>query len=196
MTNEIITHEGKTFTKIDYTEKTLRDREFCKCRFVGCVFLKSNLMGNNFEDCAFENCNFSMTKVKGSGFRNANFKECKIIGVDFSECNKYMFSFSFYKCHLDYSTFLGTKLMKTKFEKCSMKETDFSEANLSGSELLDCDLTGAIFSNTVLEKVDFRTANNYSIDPEFNRLKKAKFSAFNLEGLLYKHQLDIDQDDK
>ena len=82
--------------------------------------------------------------------------------------------------------------MKTKFDKCSLKETDFTEVNLSASVFSDCDLTGAIFSNTILEKVDFRTANNYSIDPEFNKLKKAKFSAFNLDGLLYKYQLDID----
>jgi len=58
-----------------------------------------------------------------------------------------------------------------------LKETDFSDVNLSASVFSDCDLTGT---------------NNYSIDPEFNKLKKAKFSAFNLGGLLYKHQLDID----
>ncbi len=192
MSNDIKTHESKTFTNVDYTEKTLRDREFYKCTFVGCNFTKSDLIGNSFEDCTFENCNFSMTKVKGVGFRNATFKECKIIGIDFTECNKFMFSFSFYKCTLEYSTFFGTKLLKTKFEKCSLKETDFSEVNLSASIFSDCDLAGTVFSNTILEKVDFRTATNYSIDPEFNKLKKAKFSGFNLEGLLHKHQLEID----
>ncbi|RXQ94525.1 pentapeptide repeat-containing protein [Ancylomarina salipaludis] len=192
MTIEIKTHEKKLFTNIDYTGKTLRDREFYKCKFVACIFERSDLIGNSFEDCTFENCNFSMTKVKGAGFRNATFKGCKILGVDFSECNKFMFSFSFYDCHLDYSTFFGTRLMKTKFDKCSLKETDFTEVNLSASIFSDCDLTNAVFLNTILEKVDFRTAKNYSIDPESNKLKKAKFSAFNLEGLLYKYQLDID----
>jgi len=76
-----------------------------------------------------------------------------------------------------------------------LKETDFSEVNLSASVFSDCDLSGAIFSNTNLEKVDFRTANNFLIDPEFNKLKKAKFSAFNLEGLLYKYQIDIEYND-
>ncbi len=191
MPNKIKLHENKLFKKIDYTEKSLRDREFYKCIFEGCIFFKSDLMGNSFEDCTFENCNFSMTKVQGAGFRNTIFKGCKILGVDFSECNKFAFSFSFYGCNIDYSTFFGTKLMKTKFDKCSLKDTDFSEVNLSSSVFSDCDLTGTIFSNTILDKVDFRTANNYSIDPEFNKLKKAKFSSFNLEGLLYKHQLDI-----
>ncbi|EGV43369.1 pentapeptide repeat-containing protein [Bizionia argentinensis JUB59] len=192
MENEIIIHERKTFTNVDYTEKILRDREFYKCIFMGCNFTKSDLIGNSFEDCTFENCNFSMTQVKGAGFRNAIFKECKIMGVDFSQCNKFLFSFSFYKCSLEYCTFFGTKLPKTKFDKCSLKETDFSEVNLSASVFYECDLSGTIFSNTVLEKVDFRTASNYAIDPEINKLKKAKFSGFNLEGLLYKYQLDIE----
>ena len=85
--------------------------------------------------------------------------------------------------------------MKTKFDKCTLKETDFSEVNLTASVFSECDLTNAIFSNTILEKVDFRTANNFSIDPEYNKLKKAKFSSFNLEGLLYKYKLDIEYED-
>jgi len=192
MSNEIITHENKTFTNVDYTEKVLRDREFYKCIFIGCVFSRSDLIGNSFEDCIFENCNFSMTKIRGAGFRNAQFIECKILGLDFSECNKFMYSFSFNQCHLDYSTFYGTRLQKTKFDKCSLKETDFTEVNLTASIFNECDLNGTIFSNTNLEKVDFRTSTNYSIDPEFNKLKKAKFSGFNLEGLLYKYQLSIE----
>ncbi len=192
MTNKVNLYESKSFKNIDYTEKRLRDTEFYKCEFVSCVFSKSDLIDISFEDCTFENCDFSMTKIRGTGFRNAIFKGCKILGVDFSECDKFSFSFSFYNCHLDYSTFFGTKLLKTRFEKCSLQETDFSEVNLSSSVFSDCDLTGAIFSNTILEKVDFRTANNYSIDPDYNRLKKAKFSALNLEGLLYKYQLDIE----
>ena len=192
MENEMITHERKTFANVDYTEKTLRDREFYKCVFRGCNFTKSDLIGNSFEDCTFENCNFSMTIIKGAGFRNANFKECKLIGLDFSQCNRFLFSFTFYKCIKEYCTFFGTKLPKTKFDKCSLKETDFSEVNLSASVFLECDLSGSIFANTNLEKVDFRTATNYSIDPEINKLKKAKFSGFNLAGLLSKYQLDIE----
>lgn len=191
MTNEKTIHENKLFKNVDYTEKILREREFYRCKFVACIFLKSDFIGNSFEECIFENCNFSMTKIQGSGFSDAIFIGCKILGVNFSECNKLMFSFSFSDCQIDYSTFFGTKLLKTKFEKCSLRETDFSEVNLTSSVFLDCDLTGAIFSNTILDKVDFRTASNYSIDPEFNKLKKAKFSSLNLEGLLYKYQLDI-----
>ena len=192
MANETKTYERKRFTNIDYTEKALRNREFYKCIFIGCNFTNSDLIGNSFEDCTFETCNFSMTNIKGAGFRNAIFNECKIIGVDFTECNPFLFSFTFNKCSLDYSSFFGSKLLKTKFDKCSLKNTDFSEANLTGSVFSECDLSGTVFSNTILDKVDFRTASNFSIDPEFNKLKKAKFSGFNLEGLLHKYQLDVE----
>ncbi|WP_354360136.1 pentapeptide repeat-containing protein [Pedobacter sp. UYP30] len=135
-----------------------------------------------------------MTSIYDTGFRNAAFKNCKILGVDFTRCNKYMFSFSFDNCIMDYCTFYGTKLKKTKFLQCSLKEVDFSETDLTSALFTKSDLTGAVFSKTLLEKADFKSATNISIDPEFNTLKKAKFSAFQLEGLLLKYQLDIQYD--
>ena len=133
-----------------------------------------------------------MTKIKGTGFRNAIFRECKIIGLDFSDCNNFLFSLAFYSCNLEYSTFFGTKLPKTTFDKCSLRDTDFSEVNLTDSVFSECDLSGVVFYNTILDKVDFRTAKNFSIDPELNKLKNARFSGFNLEGLLQKYKLKIE----
>ena len=92
---------------------------------------------------------------------------------------------------MDYCTFFGTKLKNTHFVKCSLKEADFTESDLSSAVFNDTDLTGTRFLNTILEKADFRNAKNFAIDPEFNKIKKAKFSAFQLEGLLYKYQLII-----
>ena len=48
----------------------------------------------------------------------------------------------------------------------------------------DCDLCYASFHHTNLEKADFTTARNYTLNPAANRLKKAKFSRYGLEGLL------------
>jgi hypothetical protein len=42
-----------------------------------------------------------------------------------------------------------------------------------------------------LEKTDFRSSFNYSIDPEVNRIKKAKFDRAGLAGLLDKYDLEI-----
>ena len=46
----------------------------------------------------------------------------------------------------------------------------------------NCDFTRATFENTNIEKADFRTSFNYSMDPEINRIKKAKFSLPNVIG--------------
>lgn len=191
MSNKIITYENEAFENVNHSEKALRNKEFYNCKFIGCNFTKSDLRGNSFEDCIFKDCNFSMTEIEGVGFRNILFTGSKILGIDFTRCNKFMFSFRFENCIIDYCTFFGTKLKKTHFIKCSLKETDFSEADLSSVEFTNTDLTGAKFSNTMLEKANFRSATNFTIDPEFNKLKKAKFSSFQLEGLLYKYQLDI-----
>lgn len=190
--NGPVVHEHKTFTDVDYAEKRLINREFLKCEFVGCDFSKSDLRGNDFVDCHFRQCNFSMVTLDGAGFRDARFTGCKILGVDFSRCNSFMFSFTFDECLLDYSTFFGTKLRKTTFQDCSLKEVDFTEVDLTASVFRNCDLTATRFLQTNLEKVDFRTALNFSIDPDGNKMKKTKFSAMNLAGLLYKYNLDIE----
>jgi len=54
-------------------------------------------------------------------------------------------------------------------------------------------LAGSIFDNSVLEKTDFTTASNYSIDPEINRIKKAKFSLPAVVGLLNKYDIVIEK---
>jgi len=63
---------------------------------------------------------------------------------------------------------------------------------LSDSVFDNCDLTGATFYITNIEKADFRTSDNYSIDPENNRIKKAKFSLPAVTGLLDKYDIKVD----
>ncbi len=192
MANDIVLHESKEFENIDYSGKTLRDREFYKCKFIGCNFTDSDLIGNSFEECTFEECNFSMTIVKGAGFRDVVFTGCKLLGIDFSQCNRFMFTFHFNNCIMDYCTFFGTKLDKTIFNKCSLREVDFTEANLQSAQFPESDLTGTLFSNTNLEKANFRGATNFTIDPEFNKMKGTQLYSFQLEGLLYKYGLDVE----
>jgi fluoroquinolone resistance protein len=55
-----------------------------------------------------------------------------------------------------------------------------------------CNMTAAIFDQTTLEKADLRTSYNYSIDPETNRIKKAKFSITGVAGLLDKYDIVIE----
>ena len=57
----------------------------------------------------------------------------------------------------------------------------------------DCNLMQAIFDQTNLEKANFYTAYNYYIDPNNNRVKKAKFSIDGVYGLLAKYDLIIEK---
>ena len=133
-----------------------------------------------------------MTKLAHSGIKNCDFVNCKMVGVDFSVCNDFLFSVNFKNCQLDYSTFFQKKMKKTHFIECSLKEVDFSEVELAESIFNKCDLMGAIFENTNLVKADLRTALHYSINPEQNKLKKARFSYPGIIGLLEKYDIQVD----
>jgi fluoroquinolone resistance protein len=53
-------------------------------------------------------------------------------------------------------------------------------------------LNKAIFENTILENADLSTSSNFSIDPETNRIRKAKFSRLGIVGLLDKYDIEIE----
>jgi fluoroquinolone resistance protein len=82
-------------------------------------------------------------------------------------------------------------MKKAVFSNCSLHEVDFTETDLSQAVFENCDFAGATFDQTILEKVDLRSSHHYIIDPENNRLKKAKVSSAELAGLLQKYELDI-----
>ncbi|MEM9024429.1 MAG: pentapeptide repeat-containing protein, partial [Bacteroidota bacterium] len=99
---------------------------------------------------------------------------------------------AFSHSQLQLCTFTGMKLNSTLFQSCQLHEVDFSEANLSEARFDACDLQGATFERTILHRADFRTARNFTIHPERNALKKARFSSRHLAGLLQHHDLDIE----
>jgi len=184
--------EDREFKNINFTEEPFGRNEYEECRFVGCNFSGINLSGISFTDCRFEDCNLSMTKLGGTGFTDATFIDCKILGVHFEHCRQLPFTVTFDMSTLNHSSFFGMKLKKTSFKDCVMQEVDFSNAELQGSVFDKCDLLKTAFENTNLEQVDFRTAFNYAIDPEKNRMKKSRFSGEGLAGLLHKYDLKID----
>jgi fluoroquinolone resistance protein len=187
-----ILYENKTFTKVDYTETSLSGSEFDNCIFISCNFTKNELSNCDFMDCRFEDCNFSMTKLCNTGLKTVSFTHCKMLGSDFSRCKDFLLSFRFEKCSLDYASFHQKKITKTVFKECSIKEADFTGADLSSAVFQECDLSRTIFFQTRLEKADLRTAHNFSIDPELNRIKNAKFSAAGIIGLLDKYQIIVE----
>lgn len=181
--------EGKNFSGISFSVLELGDFE--NCRFTNCSFPNSNLSEFNFIECEFQNCDVSMSKVKGTGLKTVTFKHCKLLGIHFGDCNPFSLSLTFEDCLLNLSSFYKLKLKGTMFKNCNLQEADFTETELTVSTFENCDLAGATFDNSILEKVDFQTAYNYSIDPAINRIKKAKFSMSGIIGLLDKYDIEI-----
>jgi fluoroquinolone resistance protein len=120
------------------------------------------------------------------------FSECKMLGLRFDSCSEFGLAFAFKNCVLNHASFYRVKIKKTTFKDCQIQEADFTQTDLSGSIFDNCDLSNATFDNTILEKCDFRSAFNYMLNPEFNRIKKAKFSLQGLPGLLNSYDIDIE----
>lgn len=184
--------EHKIFEKINYTESLMNKGEYENCKFINCIFFRSDLSSIIFRDCEFNDCDFSLAKMKNTVLNDVKFLNCKLLGLQFNECNNFLLSVYFENCQLKLSLFYKLKLKKTKFKNCNLQEVDFSEADLTSSIFENCDLQRATFNNTNIEKVDFRSSYNYSIDPEINRMKKARFSRMGIAGLLDKYNIEIE----
>lgn len=184
--------EDKEFAREDFRIDELPAGEYLNCEFVGCDFSGSSLSGVKFEDCEFIDCNFSLAKSVDTALRDCIFKNCKMLGFRFEDCGEFGFAVRFEKSVIDNSSFFGRRLKSTAFRECSLRNVDFTDADLSGATFDGCDLSNAAFVNSNLEKSDFRSAVHFTIDPEANRIRGAKFSAAGLAGLLSKHEIVIE----
>lgn len=183
--------EEKNFQEIDFTETPLATGDYENCSFVNCNFSDTSLANCVFSACIFNGCNMSTVNLSKTALRDIKFTDCKLLGLHFQDGNHIGFEVSFDNCILNLSSFYTLKLKNTLFKNSSILEADFAEADLTAAIFEHCNLAGTIFENTILEKADFSTAYNYAIDPELNRIKKAKFSAAGITGLLLKYDIEI-----
>ena len=170
----------QTFEKI----QQLAYGEYENCTFRSCNLEGADLKNFQFVGCRFEDCNLSLVKLSGTSLQQIEFVGCKMQGLHFEACNPFLLEYTFTQCVLNLSSFYQTKSKKTSFQNCVLHEVDMTEADFSEAKFEECDLAGALFDRTILEKADFRSAYNYTISPALNRLKKAKFSREGLAGLL------------
>lgn len=182
------TYENQTFEKLE----SIAQGEYDNCTFKYCSFSEKDLSNYTFSECVFEHCDLSSAQVKNTSFKDVEFLHCKLLGINFSEVNTFLLYFKFSYCMLSYASFYQLKITKMIWKNCMLEEADFSEAELTGAQFMDCDFRGAMFDQTNLEKADFSTSINYSIDPEANRIKKAKFSKDGALGLLAKYDIILD----
>ncbi len=187
---ESIYYANQHFEK-SFPIKGTKDSQFEDCSFKNCDLTAVNFLGCDFSNTTFEGCNFSMIKLGYIGLDKVHFIGCKMVGSDFSNVKDFLFNARFTECILDYAAFMKKKNRKGRFDKCSLKGADFSEADLTEATFNQCDLSSTVFMNTVLNGANFSTAFNYTIDPDRNALKKAKFSADGLAGLLAKYGIIV-----
>jgi len=183
--------QDKKFEK-DLTADELIIADYENCVFINCDLSNANLSERVFLDCVFNTCNLSSANLVKTAFKNVKFKDCKLLGLHFENCDNFLFEVDFESCFLNLSSFYKLKLKKTRFKNSTLSEVDFTETDLTSSLFDNCDLTGARFERTILEKADLRNSCNYSIDPELNKIKKAKFSIHGIVGLLDKYDIEIE----
>lgn len=183
----------QTFEAEDYSKKPLAKGEYEFCLFRNCNFSDSELTEIRFIETEFVDCNLSNARIHKTAFQDVTFNNCKMLGLQFDTCNDFGFAVSFENSQLNDSIFYKMKLRGTSFKGCQLQGVDFTEAEMENTILQNCDLRNAVFDHTNLENADLRNATNYSIDPEANRLKGARFSLPEVLGLLEKYKIKIDK---
>lgn len=169
-----------------YTDKHFELDEAIKAgmfpaEFDGCHFKKINLSQWDlsktvFIDCLFTDCNLCGARIVKTAFKGIKFRNCKMTGLHFDQADPFLFEVDFEDCQLELSSFYKCQLKKTRFARTLLKEVDFTDANLGEAVFDHADLSLATFDNTFLEKADLRTALNYTIDPQKNKIRKIKCS--------------------
>lgn len=176
--------EDETLTTADVLERSTDIPEFVRCTFIACDLQGPWCAGRTFVECTFRDCDLSLADLDRTALQEVTFERCKLVGARFDRCHTFLLSVSFAQCILDLASFHGLKLKGTRFMGCRMRETDLSDADLNNASFAGSDLGAALFDGTVLEGADLRSALHFSIDPTRNRLRKARFSAEGLSGLL------------
>jgi fluoroquinolone resistance protein len=184
--------DGITFTRKDFTKVPLPLGEYDSCIFSSCNFTGSDLSGIRLIDCTFESCDLSLVRLTGTILNAVRFTGCKMLGLLFETCNQNGFSPVFENCNLSHSSFSRTSMKKAEMNNLILHETDLTGCDLSGARFENCDFAGAVFDRTNLENSDFRSSLNYTINPEKNRIRRARFSLTGLPGLLAAYNIEID----
>lgn len=166
------------------------------CEYERILFTGQNLSAVDFSraafsECGFKNCQLTNNSLTNCKLQRVQFTGCKLQGLDFSQCHPFLLRLLFTDCLLFSCAFPQMDLQQTVFKDCSLKECDFVKTDLRKAEFDNCALPGTVFRECNLGSADFRTAREYRIDPNQNKLKKAKFSYPEVAGLLFGLDIEI-----
>jgi uncharacterized protein YjbI with pentapeptide repeats len=169
-------HLDRTFTDISFAEYKLAKHTFEKCVFKSCHFNEMSLGDCCFISCVFEGCDFVLVKLEHTTLNSVRFDKCRLLGINFSGCNKFGFLPDFKGCLLDSTVFCENSLKKGSFSSCDIRNCDFMECDMRETAFDHSVFEQTNFQKCNLEKADFRSAVAYQIDPLNNKLAKARFT--------------------
>lgn len=184
--------DDAVFERRNGTDEPLEKGAYTGCRFVQCNFSRADFTGITFMECVFEGCDLSLAKVRGTAFRDVRFLDCKLLGLAFDQANPFLFSIRPERSMMDSTAFNGMDLRKMRFANCRLQGAHFSRTVLAEAVFEGCDLTDAVFDGTDLQRADLRTAHGFTIRPEANRLKGARFTSGNVHGLLAHYGVSVE----
>ncbi|MBL7163042.1 MAG: pentapeptide repeat-containing protein [Anaerolineales bacterium] len=182
-------YTDRDFEEANLNAARLISSQFYDCSFTHCSFVETVFLDCRFVDCKFKDCDLSLVQVPGSTFSGTRFDDSKLIGIDWTHGNwrgnLLHEPLAFIRCVLNHSTFIGLALKDTQIKDCIASDVDFREADLTQADFEGTDLSESLFSKTNLTEADLSRARNYTISPEGNTLKGAKFSLPEAMSLLY-----------
>jgi len=184
--------ENRTFENVSFGAENPARGVYEDCRFIHCNLNTADLSAVTFRNCTFDGCDLSLAKLNETGFQEVRFAHSKLLGLQFCDCRELLLDFEFEQCMLKLSNFQRLNLKNTQFTDCNLQEADFTGTDLTEATFGNCDLMRTTFDHTTLEKADFRSAYNYSINPETNRIRKARFSLTGVVGLLDGYGMEIE----
>lgn len=182
-------YESRIFKQSNFDD--LDKGEYYDCSFHQIDLSSFNFSGFKFIECEFTNCNLSLCNPNNAFFQQVHFSNSKMLGIHFDYLNPFGLKMTFDNCQLNHAIFYKLNLKGNTFRNCQLLEVDFAECDLNGVVFNNCDLSGAVFYQSNLEGVDFRTALNFTINPDENRMKNSKFSLEGLPGLLTKFGIQV-----
>ncbi|WP_147818670.1 pentapeptide repeat-containing protein [Salidesulfovibrio onnuriiensis] len=166
--------ERQEFREID-CRSDLEDISFYECVFRDCSFQSRRLSDCVFDECEFVRCNLSLVEMAGAVFTGATFTDCKLLGLNWSGTGGFL-SAAYTGCLMENNLFADMNLSRFRFTSCLLANSAFSNTKLRQAVFDDCDLAQCQFHQTDLTEADFRTARNYYMNAETNRLRKTRFS--------------------
>ena len=178
--------EEEKFTEIDLN--IIEGAEFMDCSFEGIDFTNTNFKNTKILGCRFLHCNLSGIVTLNSSWSDTRFQDCKGLGINWSDSQR-LNQLQFFDSLLRYSVFQEIECVSISFKNCDLTESDFSQAKIKECLFEGSNLSGVSFTGADLRKGDFRGALNYSIDPQWTKVKGAKFSL--PEALSFLQSLEI-----